>query len=112
MGVLQAHLDQTARPQMRVAVAAILLAALAAAPAGAQQLSPALTPQQLADASPVPPQPPPPTQFSSDEVIAAGEFSCYVLLFRRGCFLCSETVLFANLLVSRELSCHVLLIFR
>jgi hypothetical protein len=57
---------------MRVAVAAILLAALAAAPAGAQQLSPALTPQQLADASPVPPQPPPPTQFSSDEVIAAG----------------------------------------
>jgi hypothetical protein len=72
MGVLQAHLDQTARPQMRVAVASILLAALAAAPAGAQQLSPALTPQQLADASPVPPQPPPPNQFSSDEVIAAG----------------------------------------
>jgi hypothetical protein len=50
---------------MRVAVTAILLAALAAAPAGAQQPSPA-------DASPVPPQPPPATQFSSDEVIAAG----------------------------------------
>ena len=57
---------------MRIAVTAILLAALAAAPAGAQQFSPAVTPQQLADASPVPPQPPPPTQFSSDEVIAAG----------------------------------------
>jgi hypothetical protein len=49
---------------MRIAVTAILLAALAAAPAGAQQFSPAV--------SPVPPQPPPPTQFSSDEVIAAG----------------------------------------
>jgi hypothetical protein len=48
---------------MRLAVAAILLAALAAAPAGAQP---------IADASPVPPQPPPPTQYSSDEVIAAG----------------------------------------
>ena len=57
---------------MRVAATAILLAALVAAPAGAQQLSPAVTPQQLADVSPVPPQPPPPTQFSSDEVIAAG----------------------------------------
>jgi hypothetical protein len=57
---------------MRIAVTAILLAALAAAPAGAQQFSPAVTPQQLADASSVPPQPPPPTQFSSDEVIAAG----------------------------------------
>jgi len=49
---------------MRIAVTAILLAALAAAPAGAQQFSPAV--------SPVPPQPPPPTQFSSGEVIAAG----------------------------------------
>ena len=57
---------------MRIAVTAIVLAALAAAPAGAQQFSAAVTPQQLADASPVPPQPPPPTQFSSDEVIAAG----------------------------------------
>jgi hypothetical protein len=57
---------------MRIAVTAILLAALAATPAGAQQFSPAVTPQQLADASPVSPQPPPPTQFSSDEVIAAG----------------------------------------
>jgi hypothetical protein len=49
---------------MRIAVTAILLAALAAAPAGAQQFSPAV--------SPAPPQPPPPTQFSSGEVIAAG----------------------------------------
>jgi hypothetical protein len=57
---------------MRIAVTAIVLTALATAPAGAQQFSPAVTPQQLADASPVPPQPPPPTQFSSDEVIAAG----------------------------------------
>jgi hypothetical protein len=55
---------------MRLAVAVILLAAVAAAPAGAQQLSPALTPQQLADASAVPP--PPATQYSSVEIIDAG----------------------------------------
>jgi hypothetical protein len=57
---------------MRLAVAVVLLAALAAAPAGAQQLSPALTPQPLADASPVPPPPPPATQYSSVEIIDAG----------------------------------------
>jgi hypothetical protein len=57
---------------MRIAVTAILLAALAAVPAGAQQPPPALTPQHPVDASPVPPQPPPATQFSSDEVVAAG----------------------------------------
>jgi hypothetical protein len=66
------HVRTNPLPKMRVAVTAILLTALVAAPAGAQQLSPAVTPQQLADAAPVPPQPPPPTQFSSDEVIAAG----------------------------------------
>ena len=57
---------------MRVAVTAILLAALVSAPAGAQQLPPAVTPQQLADASPVPPQPTPATHFSSYEIIDAG----------------------------------------
>ncbi len=57
---------------MRAAVTAILLAAVAAAPAGAQQPSPALTPQYPVNASPVPPQPPPAPEFSSDEIIAAG----------------------------------------
>jgi hypothetical protein len=57
---------------MRLAVAAFLLSALAAAPAGAQQPSPALTPQAPADASPVPPQPTPATHFSSYEIIDAG----------------------------------------
>jgi hypothetical protein len=56
---------------MRLAVAAILLTALTAAPAGAQQLSPSLIPQPPADASPVPPHPPPAT-FSSGEIIDAG----------------------------------------
>jgi hypothetical protein len=66
------HVRTNSRAKMRVAVTAILLAALVAAPAGAQQQSPAVTPQQLADVAPVPPQPPPPNQFSSDEVVAAG----------------------------------------
>jgi hypothetical protein len=57
---------------MRLAVAAFLLSALAAAPAGAQQASPALTPQAYVDPSPVPPQPTPATHFSSDEIIDAG----------------------------------------
>ena len=55
---------------MRLAVAAFLLSALAAAPAGAQQPSPALTPQAYVD--PSPPQPTPATHFSSDEIIDAG----------------------------------------
>jgi len=57
---------------MRLAVAAFLLSALAAAPAGAQQPSPALTPQAPADALPVPPQPTSATHFSSAEIIDAG----------------------------------------
>jgi hypothetical protein len=57
---------------MRLAVAAILLAALAAAPAGAQQVSPALTSQPPADASPVLPQPASSNQFSTNEIIDAG----------------------------------------
>jgi hypothetical protein len=54
---------------LRLAMAAMLLAALAAAPAGAQQPSPVLPPQLSADASPAPP---PATQYSSDEIIDAG----------------------------------------
>ena len=57
---------------MRLAVAALLLAGLVAAPVRAQQPSPAEPPELHADASPVLPQTPPANQFSSDEIIDAG----------------------------------------
>jgi len=58
---------------MRLAVAAMVFAGLAAAPVRAQQPAPAEPPQLRADASPVAPQPPPPSnRFSSDEIIDAG----------------------------------------
>jgi hypothetical protein len=56
----------------RLAVAAILLAGFATAPAGAQQTSPAVLPQLPADASPALTQPPPAARYSSDEIIDAG----------------------------------------
>ena len=56
----------------RLAVAAILLAGFATAPAGAQQTSPAVPPQLPADASPALTQPPPAARYSSDEIIDAG----------------------------------------
>jgi len=58
---------------MRLAVAAMVFAGLAAAPVRAQQPAPAEPPQLRADASPVAPQPPPTSnRFSSDEIIDAG----------------------------------------
>ena len=59
----------------RVAVAAVLVVSLAAAPAGAQQpltadAPPTVLPQPPAEVSRVPPQPPP--AFSSNELIDAG----------------------------------------
>jgi hypothetical protein len=56
----------------RLAVAAILLAGLAAAPAGAQQPSAAAPPQLPSNASPTLTQPPPANGYSSDEIIDAG----------------------------------------
>ena len=59
---------------LRLAVIAMLLAGLAAAPAGAQQAadsSPAVPPQLPADSSPVLPQPPRANQYSSNEVVDA-----------------------------------------
>src|SRR3984893_4593301 len=56
----------------RLAVAAILLAGFATAPAGAQQTSPAVPPQLPADASLALTQPPPAARYSSDEIIDAG----------------------------------------
>jgi hypothetical protein len=60
---------------LRLAAIAMLLAGLAAAPAGAQQAadaSPAVPPQLPADTSPVLPQPPRANQYSSNEVVDAG----------------------------------------
>ncbi len=66
------HCVKTLTPSLafRLAVAAILLAGFATAPAGAQETSPALPPQL-----PAPPplgQPPPAARYSSDEIIDAG----------------------------------------
>jgi hypothetical protein len=55
-----------------LAVAAILLAGFATAPAGAQQTSPAVPSQLPADASPALTQPPPAARYSSDEILDAG----------------------------------------
>jgi hypothetical protein len=65
---------KTSTPSLafRLAVAAILLAGFATAPAGAQQTSPAVPPQLRADASPALTQPPPAARYSSDEIIDAG----------------------------------------
>jgi hypothetical protein len=65
---------KTSTPSLafRLAAAAILLAGFAAAPAGAQQPSPAMPAQLPADASPTLTQPPPAARYSSDEIIDAG----------------------------------------
>jgi hypothetical protein len=57
----------------RLAVAAIVFAGFAAAPAGAQQPSAAAPPQLPADASPALTQPPPANGYSSGEIIDAGQ---------------------------------------